>query len=321
MAILERFAFSSMVGRPFVDYLNVSTPVENADTFREAVLAVLDQLDNFEEVAPGLFQFFRISVIQGRIKPVPDGVVKIGRRGRVSTFSVSGAVLSRLRAAGLYADLLGAIGTQPHRVTMLHVTADYAVASPALAVQSVKDAMYSGEVSLTRKRVLPSQCKHVFSANLQGQETGTCYMGQRQNADVWAKVYDKQHERLSRGMPDPGQLVRVEVACMSDVKATLRDAFDPFSIFHHFAGRTLCEVPPECSPWSPHGEGFALAPPRERSLWERFDSLLENSRDVRRLAEMAVALHPSDRNIAAQFLGRRLLSLVPVGLAGTPASC
>jgi hypothetical protein len=314
MGILKRFSVSSMSGRPFADYLNVSTPSENADSFRGAVLPVLDALGNFQEVAPGLFQFYRIAVVKGSIKPLPDGTVKFGRRGRVSTFSLSGAVLHKLRAAGLYSELLAAIGSQPHRVTMLHVTADYLVDSPPAFMQLVKGAMYAGEVAFTRKWVQPSQCQHVFSQDCDGLETGTCYMGQRENADVWGKVYDKRHERISRGFPDPGPLVRVEIACMSDVGATLRDAFDPRDLFFHYAGRTLCEVPPDCSGWVPHGEGYVLGQRRERSLWERFDAVLSGSRDVRRLAEMALLLHP-DRGIAAQFLGRHAIALVPDVLA------
>lgn len=318
MGILNRFSFSSMLGRPFADYLNISTPSENAEQFREAVQPVLDALGEFHEVAPGLLQFLRIGVVKGEVKLLPEGTVKFGRRGRVSTFSISGAVLRKLREQGLYAEILAAIGSQPHRVTMLHVTGDYLVASPPGVTQSVKTAMYAGEVAFTRKRVLPTQCQHVFSQSRDGFETGTCYLGQRANADVWGKVYDKQHERLSRGYADPGPVVRVEIACMSDVGVTLRDAADPFDIFFQFAGKTLCEVPPEWSGWVAHGEGYVLGEKRVRSLWERFDALLVGSRDVRRLAEMAVALHP-DRSIAAHFLGRKLIGLVPLPVAGVVA--
>ena len=37
MAILRCFSDGSMLGSPFTDYLNVTTPVDNADSLRSAV--------------------------------------------------------------------------------------------------------------------------------------------------------------------------------------------------------------------------------------------------------------------------------------------
>lgn len=307
MGILSRFPSSSMVGRPFADYLNVSTPVDIADELREAVIPVLEGAGSFQEVAPGLIQFYDIGVRKGQVVPVPAGTVKFGRRGRVATLSTSGAVLRLLRASGALPEYLAAIATLPHRVTMLHVTADYHLPDVPAAIHQVKEAAYAGELSLTRKRVLPAQCQHVFSVDIDGRETGTVYLGQRANADVWAKVYDKRHERLSRGFPEPGSLCRVEIACMSDVGATLRDAFDPFDLFFHYAGRSLVEVPPEFAGWSANGEGYVLGERRERTLFERMENLIAGSLDIRRLADLALAVYGPD--VAPQALGRKVLAL------------
>lgn len=308
MAILSRFSHTSMVGRPFADYLNVSVPLDSSDGLRDAILGVLDQLGNFNEIAPGLFQFYIVGVKKGVVVPIPLGTVKFGRRGKVATVSASGAVLRALREHSLFDQYLAAIGSFPHRVTMLHATADFLCVDVPAAIQAVKLSAYDGDLALTRKRVLPTQCQHVFSVDCDGKETGTLYLGQRANADVWAKVYDKRHERLSRGFADPGSLARVEVACMSAVGATLRDVADPTDIFYHHAGRTLVEAPPSFSGWVPHGEGYVLGDRPERSLFDRFEYLISGSLDIRRLAEMALALY--GRDVAPQALGRKVIALV-----------
>lgn len=295
-----------MVGRPFADYLNISVPFERSDELREAVLPCLHALGDFQEV-PGLFQFYVLGTKKGQPAAIPAGTVKFGRRGKVATLSTSGGVLALLRASCGLSDYFAAIGSLPHRVTMLHATADYHLPDVPAAVRAVRDAAYRGDLSLTRKRIQPSQCQGLFGIDMQGQETGAVYLGQRANADVWAKVYDKGHERVSKGFPHPGSLARVEVACMSDVGATLRDAADPFDLFFHFAGRSLVEVPPECSPWSPRGEGFVLGERVERTLFERFELLVQGSLDVRKVAALAVELYGAD--VAPQALGRKILAL------------
>ena len=168
----------------------------------------------------------------------------------------------------------------------------------------MKSAASSGELSLTRKRLLPSHCTYLLGADCDGLETGTVYLGNKANADVWAKVYDKRHERLSRGYSEPGSIVRVEVAVQSDAGATLRDALNPRDLFYHFAGRSLVEVPPDFAGWSAHGEGFVLGERRERTLFERMDSLIEHSVDVAKVGAMAIVLYG---DMAAQVIGRKVV--------------
>lgn len=310
MSILVRFPYASMVGRPFCDYLNVSVPVEQAEALREAVLPALHSSAQFQE-CENVLQFFTIGVRKGQVVPIPSGTVKFGRRGKVATLSTSGQVLGLLRASGGLPEYLAAIGSLSHRVTMLHATADFHLPDVPAAISAVKNAAYAGELSLTRKKVQPGQCRHFFGVDFEGKETGTVYLGQRANADVWAKVYDKGHQQACAGHAHGGSIARVEVAAMSDVGATLRDASDPFDIFFHFAGRSLVEAPPEFSGWTAHGEGYVLGEKVERTLFERFERFLENSRDIHTAARMALELYGSD--IAPQALGRKILALGNVG--------
>ena len=122
---------------------------------------------------------------------------------------------------------------------------------------------------------------------------------------MWAKVYDKRHERLSRGFADPGSLLRVEVALQSDVGVTLRDVHQPADVFFQYAGKSLVAVPDGFAGWESHAEGFVLPPRQERTAYERFHSFVSNSLSLRRAAEMAVEVYGADvarRCSGASFL-------------------
>lgn len=304
MGILRCFPDGSMLGSPFTDYLNVTTPLDNAEAVRSALVPLLESLGAFEEVAGEGFRFYEPRVVGGKCALVPDGMLKIKPRGKVLIVSASGAVLRRLRDRGVFPEYLAVLASFPHRVSMLHATADYHVLSPPAVIAQVKEAAAAGELSLTRKRLLPSQCTYLLGADCDGLETGTVYLGNKANADVWGKVYDKRHERLSRGYPEPGSIVRVEIAVQSDAGATLRDALQPRDLFYHFAGRSLVEVPPDFAGWSAHGEGYVLGERRERTLFERMDSLIEYSVDVAKVGAMAIVLYG---DMAAQVIGRKVV--------------
>jgi hypothetical protein len=196
---------------------------------------------------------------------------------------------------------------------MLHATQDYHCLSTSASILAVKASGISGDLALSRKRLLPSQIRSLLQVNAEGLETGTIYLGNRANADVWAKVYDKREERKARGGSDPGPVVRVEIAVQSDVGATLRDAFNPESLFFHFAGRTLVQSPPDLPEWVAHGDGFLCSPRVERTLPERMDRLLSFSMDIQKLLGLAKEAYGSKAGdvLAREF---RRLCASPVGV-------
>lgn len=297
MGIISAFPSTSIAEGPFCDYLNVTVPKDHAGLLIDDLLGLLPAVGPYNESDDGLFAF----TDPGTVRVI--GTVKVKPRGKVLVVSASGGALSLLRARGLYSDYLSILGTYPHRVSMLHATADYVVQSPPSVVMAVKQAAQSGELALSRKRLDPSQCHYFLGSDSDGLETGTVYLGQRQNADVWAKVYDKRHERLSRGFSDPGPFVRVEVAVQSGMGATLRDAFNPRSLFFHFAGRTLVQLPADHQPWQAHGEGYFLPPKQDRTAAQRIASMVEHSRDIGRLIDVAVAEYGE---AAAEVIAREI---------------
>lgn len=276
MSILLPLPSTSMIGDPFADYLNVTVPLDFVYPLTEELRPLLDVL-GVSEAVEGVYSL-----------PDKRGTVKVSKRGKVGIFSASGGFLTVLRDTGHFHHYLAALSSFPHRVSMLHATQDYVVASPPAVVQEVKRLGQAGELGLTRKRIEPDRVKAILALNIDGQETGTVYLGHRANADVWAKVYDKRHERLSRGLSDPGSIVRVEIAVQSDVGATLRDVADPASIFFNFASRSLAQVPDGVPDWLPYGEGYVPSSGiYAASALHRLTAIMDTSLDVARLVRLA----------------------------------
>ena len=308
MSIVKHLPCSAMVGEPFADYLNFSVPLDSAGGLLDGVLGILYEIGSFEETQDGVFRHLHPCIRSGKVVVESLGSVRVSRRGKVQVVSTSGGVLRLLREKGRFLDYLAVIGSFPYRVTMLHVTADYLCPSVPAVVAAVKDAALSGSLSLTRKSLQPSHCSYLGGIDVDGHETGTVYLGKKANADVWAKVYDKRHERLSRGCEDPGSLLRVEVALQSDVGVTLRDVQRPADVFFQYAGKSLVAVPDGFAGWQSHAEGFVLPPRPERTAYERFHSFVSGNLDLKRAAEMAVEVYGAD--VAPQVLGRVILALI-----------
>lgn len=313
MASLTCFPAGSMLADPFADYLNVTVSKGDGPAVRLRLVELLDYLGPKREEPADVFRLF--SVRNGAASS-SVGSVRFGARGQVATISTSGGVLSLLRAAGMLDEWLSAIAEVPHRVSLLHATADYVVSSPPSVIQEVKAAASAGSLALTRKRIMSQHVKFYMGLSADGQETGTVYLGKRENADVWAKIYDKRQERLDRGFSDPGSLVRVEVSVQSDVGATLRDVANPGPLFFYFAGRSLVEVPSGTPAWSAHGEGYAVGPRVVRPVVARLERLLEDSLDVGRLVELAREAYGAEAGrVLGRMVGQRCA--VAPGLVGT----
>jgi len=270
--ILLPLQATSMLADPFTDYLNVTVPLDCTEGLLDQVMPLLDVL-GVTEASPGLFKL-----------PDSRASFKVHRRGNVGVFSASGGLLAALRGKGLFPSYLRELSSFPHRVSMLHATQDYMVADPATVIQEVRRLGQLGELALTRKRILPTQVKSILAVGCHGVETGTCSLGHRANADVWAKVYDKREEQVSRGFPDPGPVVRVEIAVQSDVGATLRDASDPSALFFHFGSRSLVQVPVGVAAWVPYGDGYVPSASRFMpTALQRIEAILESSADMARI--------------------------------------
>lgn len=273
--------FSSCLSEPFVDYLNITSPKDNQDLILSALRPYFSAC-GMSEVIEGLFRMSDGS-----------GTAKVFNRSGVVVFGCSGAFLARLREVGLYNQFLAEFSEFEHRISMMHVTCDFSVVSPPVLKKLSKKA-FSGSISLTRKSISKQHVNFVQSLNPDGAVTGTVYLGNRANSDVWAKVYDKRAEVFSRSGVDGDERLRVEIAVQSDVGATLRDASLPRDLFYHFAGRSLVSVPSDVRAWSPHSEGFSLPVKPEFTVHERLKNIVDFSIDLERAYSLAVSEYGSD---------------------------
>jgi hypothetical protein len=264
------------LSEPFVDYLNISTPKDNQESLLKALRPYFD-VCGMSEVVEGLFRMSEGS-----------GTAKAFTRANVAVFGSSGAFLQKLRDVGLYHRYLAEFAEFEHRISMMHVTCDFSVDSPKL-LKALSKTAFKGDIALTRKSIQKSHVNFVQSLNPDGLITGTVYLGNRANSDVWAKVYDKRAEVFARSGLDGPERIRVEIAVQSDVGSTLRDASRPLDIFYHFASKTLVTPHPNALPWHPHAEGFDLPPKQELTAHERLRNICDFSLDISRMFDLAVS--------------------------------
>lgn len=268
---------------PFCDYLNITTPKINQDAVFALIQPFLDVIGCLEQFA-GLF-----SCAGG------FGTFKVYVRGQVCVFSASAGVLNAFRQLNMFDEYLALFYDFEHRVSMMHATVDLRLDAPEL-LEVIYQKASTGQISLTRKAIDPKNVSRLIGKNLEGIDTGTVYLGKKENSDVWGKAYDKRQERIQKGFPDPGPTLRIEIAIQSDMGATIRDASNPFNIFYHFAQRSLVIPPPSFQGWEPHGNGFIIdkKPAADLTTWQRIKGIIENSNDFKRVIEMAVLDYGKD---------------------------
>lgn len=260
---------------PFADYANIT--VAKAD--REALTIALQPL----------LEMYGCNQPYDGLYAVPGGfgTLKISDTPKVSCFSTSGQFLANLRAGGMLDQYLTLFSDFSHNVSMLHATVDYGVNAP-LALQEIYSLSTSGNFHLSRKALNPNHVTKFMGLDIDGVETGTVNLGYRQNYDVWAKVYDKRHERLQKGFEDCGQMLRIEIALQTAVGATLRDISNPHDIFYQFASKSLVEAPKGFKGWVSHAGGLFI-PAKEGTITthEQLWWVIEKSEDFRRVIDLA----------------------------------
>lgn len=280
---------------PFCDWLSATVPYDDC-------AVVLDDLESLMLGSAGAE--WEPSASRFGTYRVPFGTCKTMRRGAVAVLSASGQMLSHLRAAGLFSEYLRLLGHSPHTVTRLDATLDVPVPAPAV-VDGVYQRAIAGEISLTRKAIKPKYVRRFWGPGADGVETGTVYLGKRANADVCAKVYDKRQERLEKGLPDPGPMVRFEVSVHSGVGASLRDAQDPTALFYHFASPALVDAPPGVPAWSSGALGMSLPARVSRTPAERLQALVSTHPVFQQAAALALSFSGGDQ-LLRHAVGRLL---------------
>lgn len=218
------------------------------------------------------------------------GTVREERIGQVWAIGLSGTICAGLRAARRMQAVLAAVGSRPHRVTRLDASLDLPIdAAPVVA--RVTAAGRRGELSLTRKRIEPRTVETHLSLRCDGVESGTVYCGSR-HAEARMVVYDKRHERISRKLPDIGDLTRFECRLRGGLGISLRDCAEPAPAFWHHVAPDFLPRPDGVPEWVPGAVGFVLDKLEPPTPYQRMLSVLDQSSDVRRLLVLADQVGP-----------------------------
>jgi len=272
---------------PFCDFVSATVPDEEWLGLRPEIQAELDAIGMHVDYDRERETVWR--------SPLADGTVKSRSISGVRTISASGAVCAGLRAAGRFASFLAAIAARPHRVTRLDASLDVRQDAPPVIAAAVEKGR-AGEVSLTRKSVRPRDVTTFYGVRDDGRVSGTAYFG-TPNSTVRLCMYDKQHERMSRGLPDVGPLTRYELRLRGDTGITMRDVHDPRDVFWHFMPECLLKFSGGVSGWEPGRTGFDLERLPALSPVERMYRRIDDSPEVIALVKLAGEVGPNGLDV------------------------
>jgi len=265
----------------FCDYLTCTFNPANSP--RDRVLKLLKQLP---------FPFMH----EGKYGSSASGVISITETYGVDRLSFSGAAMETFSSYGSTGDLLAELIEHPYNLTRIDLARDSILQNAPAVIQRFAGLASQGSVSLSRKKLLPSDCKKILSWNDDDEETGTVYFGSIKSR-YSAKVYDKTEERKSKGFEIEKGVVRVEVTARKNT-ASLRDVLDPDPLFYKLASPDLLPLPVGV----PSHERVELQPldlPKAEPMtsYQRMTRILDESPDLIRLRAMLENCTDAERRL------------------------
>lgn len=296
MAILP-IRHDACLGVPFCDYVNITTPKEHIEAIKASIQPFLDVIGALQTVE-NLY-----------LMPNKGGAFKIYLKGAVAVYSFSGGVMASLRANKMLDEVLFIFVDYPHNVSTLHATLDYGIDASKVVQRIYKDAN-NGLIQLSRKSLTRGNIHKYFSMKDDGEDTGTLYLGNRANSDIWARVYDKQKERIDSGNTDPGPMLRVEMVFQTDVGCTLKDIQNPHDVFYQYASKSLVQAPKGFKGWVSYAMPFTIErKEQDLTTWQRIWGIVENSTDIERILDLAEADYGVDAELEIMKLVRKRMRL------------
>lgn len=264
----------------FCDDLRVTVPAEAWVDLEDVLHGVLSDAGMAPEFKDDKRRHWRLE----------GGLVRSEAFRMVRAVSASGQALARMRGLGLLGRFLSTLGSVPNKVTGLHATMDRQEPTAPVFERLMEKAASAEGLRAGRKRIPVSDLQRYVIRLHDGTDTGSMYCGPKTN-EIRPVVYDKRQERLDKGLPDLGyDLTRYELR-LRDVGATLRDAYDPTSIFWHYMAPDFLQAPADVSPWVSRGEGFAIDHPEPLMPAQRLQRRFDGSADVADLIRLAGSFH------------------------------
>lgn len=216
------------------------------------------------------------------------GLVRFAERHGVLVASASGTVMASLRAADLLADYVAAVAeVVTYKVSHLDLAQDRVADCAALLPRIYRRYKAKG-AGLTRKRIPPADVTKMFSPGIDGRDTGTVFLGHRKRHETTAIFYDREHDAIRKGKPNPGKLLRLEIRT-GRPGMSLRDVMQPEPLFYDLASPDLVRKPDQVPSWEPYGEGFSLTRDKPDPL-TALARLVDCSPDLTRMLDQAALL-------------------------------
>lgn len=266
------------IAEPFCDNLRLTFPFPNSGCG-----------------LPGIVSSLLVRLDDLGLSPRPDGkswdvgayggVVFAAKQFSVFAMQFSGGALRTIREAGLLREIVECVADHPYTVTRLDASCDYAIPAPEY-LSRLYYRIRRGSIVLGRKVVTFRDVESHTLVNAQGQTVRNLYLGKR-NGEVRVLIYDKRHERLCKGFPDLGDMVRVEVRLKSQVGCTVWDALSPERVYYHYAAPALVDLPESVRPWKANGQGFEVLHKQSNfTTYERMKMLVEEAAAIKQLLRL-----------------------------------
>jgi hypothetical protein len=237
---------------------------------------------------------------------VGEGILRLDTERKWHRASASGSVLSHFRAVGQYQAYLSALSGVPHTVTRLDAAVDTSQDFPPV-LRALRRRYKDGQMAFGRKLLRITELLAVRLSD--GASTGTWYAGHRSQAQVTARVYDKQNELLDKHGVDSAPRTRYELTFRRSVGATLRDASMPASLFYQHSQQLGLKPPGDVGPWQSHDLGGWSAVPLDSDFTvAHFTRRVETSPEIQHLAALAEQFGPNGRAMILRAFERALSS-------------
>lgn len=270
------------VARVLCDWLDTTHPIEHHSYDDGGCESFISDVGYFLSSVGGEIVSNDDDGYKTRWRLGDGGSLTIDHTPRFLRISASGSVLAHLRATESYMRWLSLLSSVPHKITRLDVAGDRTDCSPPHVIASLRKK-FPKSCSLGRKALKTTS---FLSADSEGRQTGTFYIGNRRTSKQTARIYDKSHQMLEvHGTAIPPTL-RYEFTTTSKHGASLRDASEPEALFWHFASHFLSK-PLDAPVWTPQDTPEWSSDPFESCPGQVLKSSVENSAQFQHWVELA----------------------------------
>ncbi len=235
------------------------------------------------------------------------GTVQFSTQSNYHSISLSGSALGLLRDSGVLSQFLSLLAEVSYTVTRLDAACDYSLDGPDV-IEALEMSFPGDLCNLSRKALRVTRFKTRRKSD--NRETGTWYAGHRQKAQVTARIYDKTHELIEKKklLFSDRPITRVELTASKNVGATLRDAYEPESLYYHLGSPTFFSRPAAVSAWVPGGDFVAWSSTKPPELYPAslVKTKIEFSPDISRIADLVSGMGEEGVQLALRLLERRI---------------